>query len=141
MSTQTDISDIASGFAIKAHPDAPPNDDILSIEKLIAAMLSDKHSLSAEELVAFEGLLDEPDMDADTQKELLQALWNIIVCIIDYQWEIASRSTSTDCCGSKPEDDNDSGIGASDMIEYQDHTLSQTHSQAAAGKDRHDSTD
>ncbi len=138
--TETLEPKISEGFALSNQCELPTDldlsavvdDDILSVESIVAAMLSDKHNLSAEELAAFEELLDAPDVDPATRRELLQTLWNIVVCLIDYQWDKTACLASQNSCGSIPCGINDLISETDDVIKSADHDLTHNHKEAAA---------
>lgn len=156
-------SQMATGFSIMADADAPPSHDKLidapicdvqlahvrsedvrpdvldnhdiRVEDIVAAILSDKHALSAEDLKAFEKLLDDRNASkADTQ-EYLQIIWNIVVGIIDHKWDYMRRSDLSSApknsCGQKRKDASPSGIEDQNMLNSEDQKLSQTYKKAA----------
>ncbi len=106
-------------------------EDILSVESIVAAMLSDKYNLSAEELAAFDELLNAPDVDPVKRQELLQRLWNIVVCLIDYQWENAAFPVPENSCGSIAYGEAESPTETSDVVESSDQALTQNHNEVA----------
>lgn len=130
---------IREGFAHCAEGNVPTDfdlsavvdEDILSVESIVAAMLSDKYNLSAEELAAFEELLNAPDVDPIKRHELLQRLWNIAVCLIDYQWENAALAVPQNSCGSISYGKGENPSDTPDMVESTDHTLTHNHNEAA----------
>lgn len=138
--TETLEPKISDGFALSSQCELPTDldlsavvdDDILSVESIVAAMLSDKYNLSAEELSAFEELLDAPDIDPAKRYELLQTLWNIVVCLIDYQWDNAVCLASQNSCGSMPCGENGLISETGDVIKSTDHDLTHNHKEAAA---------
>jgi len=95
-------SEISSLFEVMARDETPHGDDMPGVEDIVAAIISKQHTLSAEQLTAFETLLDAPDADPQEREELLQAIWNVVVCFIDFQWEKARKRdhSEEDACGS-----------------------------------------
>lgn len=104
-----------------------------SIEALVAAILDKKHPLSAEDLSIFESLIDDPELDPVQREEFLQTVWNIVVCIIDYQWDNAARTSDpvinpceseTNCTESLP-------LRGANVVQSKDEELSRKHNEAA----------
>lgn len=123
------------GFALSAdNIEAAEFDGLLNdaneppIEALVTAILDKQHPLSAEDLSVFEGLIDDPELDPAQRQEFLQTIWNIVVCIIDYQWDKAPHNL----CGSIENDANKITAGSEDMVKCSDHDLTQNHNEAAA---------
>lgn len=112
---------------------ADENHDV-AIGDILAAMLSEQHALSAEDLQTFESLCDGPDVDDATRREYLQIIWNIVVGIIDHKWSVAANSSAR-ACGQKLKKDNGDEIGTNDMLQLEDRKLSKTYKHAA-GKNR-----
>ncbi len=137
--TETIEPKISEGFALSSQCELPHDldlsaevdDDILRVESIVAAMLSDKYNLSAEELAAFEELLDAPDIDPTKRHELLQTLWNIAVCLIDYQWENAATSMPPNSCGSISYERGGAASGSDDVVRSLDQDLNQDEHEAA----------
>lgn len=109
---------------------ADDNHDI-AIGDIVAAMLSEKHSLSAEDLSAFESLFDGPDVDDAALREYLQTIWKIVVAIIDHRWKTAASSPSVGACGQKSQNGNGGQIEADNMLQLKDEKLSKTYKRAA----------
>jgi len=137
-------SRIKAIFTAEAHTYAPLDEDTPSAQDIVAAILSEQHSLSTEQLMAFEALLDAPDIDAGSAQELLQTIWNIVVCIIDYKWEQA-RAFGADRqndCGSIDDERIQSGTSEADMISLGQSDHQKENKQAAVNeprqKGRHD---
>lgn len=102
MTFTTDTHDIKTLFAAMAVDDVPPSGgDAPEVEEIVAAILSKDHALSAEQLLAFEALLDDPESSDADKQALLQTIWNVVVCIIDHQWAQAQArgSASANACG------------------------------------------
>ena len=109
---------------------ADGNHDI-GIEDIIAAMLSEKHALSAEDLKAFEVLLNNPDLDAAKRQAFLQTIWNTVVGIIDFTWKMAAMMSTKDSCGQQSKGNAEGKIEPRNMLYSQDNKLLETHRKAA----------
>lgn len=107
--------------------DGPP------IEALVAAILDKQHPLSAEDLSIFEGLINDPELDPEQRQEFLQTIWNIVVCIIDYQWDNAARTGDPELnrCESEINCTENLRNGGADMVQLEDDELSRKHNEAA----------
>lgn len=129
-------SDLAMQFALQAHEHDASEDETLSVEKIIAAILSDKHSLSAEELMVFENVLDAPDMDAESRQELLQAIWNIVVTLIDRECERHFRTARENQCGKVSENQIDNASDVPAMVSSKGMKLAKRQNAVAADRQR-----
>lgn len=113
---------------------ADDNHDI-AIGDIIAAMLSEKHPLSAEDLKAFETLLDGPDVDDAARLEYLQVIWSIVVGIIDHRWKTTATTSDAGACGQKSQKGNSEQIEADNMLQSKNGKLSKSYKQAS-GKEQ-----
>jgi len=100
---------------------------------VVAAILSEKHALSAEQLTAFEALLDAPEMDSEKRQELLQAIWNIVVCLIDYQWKYAGTAATDreEACGSIHGAGNQAAEDGDNQVEWSQSDFGRKHNEAS----------
>ena len=135
-SPHTHYNEFANGLPVLAHADAPSDDDLRSIEKIVAAILGDNHAMSTEQLSEFEDLLDAPDMDAGKRQELLQTLWNIVVCIIDFQWDVAPCKDASISCESNTKRPDPQPSERPDMVEWGPSDCGKIYNEAAADKPR-----
>lgn len=107
------------------------DDDEELIKRLIAAIISDRYTLSAEDLRKFDVLLDDPDSDPEEREACLQEIGNIVMCIIDLQWDQALSKAGQKACGSLQKDDPQSPSAPHDMVQYDNNTASPEHQEAA----------
>ena len=141
-------ADIRANFGLSAFDSdevASPNisreSDNPGVEALIAAILSNKHTLSAEDLAVFEELLYDPDCDPEQRAEFLQTIWTIVVSIIDHTWDNAlfhPRKTAGKTCGSFADSAGKSACGAGHLVSSGDEELLHKHNMAAARPDQED---
>lgn len=108
-------------------------DDGPPIEALVASILDKKHTLSAEDLSVFEGLIDDPELDPAQRQEFLETIWNIVVCIIDYQWDNAARAVDQEIspCESEINCTESLPLRGANMVQSKDEELSRKHNEAA----------
>lgn len=144
MTSTTEANDIKTLFAAMAVDDVPPSDTMPAIDEIVAAILSKDHSLSAEQLMAFETLLDAPDVDHGEKQELLQTLWNLVVSIIDHQWKQANASGAggLNACGSIAQTRDQTTDHDGNLLQCSQAETQEGHSETAAHeprrKGRHD---
>lgn len=139
MTSTTETNDIKTLFAAMAIDDVPPSDAMPAIDEVVAAILDKEHTLNAEQLLAFENLLDDPQASAEERQELLQAIWNVVVCFMDYKWEQAQRSAgaNTNACGSNTRTNDQITQKRGDLLEWSQSEFEGEDSETAAqGKRR-----
>lgn len=123
---------IIEGFSISAE-DALRGPESLGssiedpqIEAIVAAILDKNTTMSAEDLAALEELLDDPELEPAQRKAALETIWNVVVSIIDYQWEAARHSRSSVACGSIGSSFNNPSHAASEMVSSSDNETSKS---------------
>lgn len=112
--------------------DTTPND--LSVEQIIAAILDQKNTLSPEDLEHFDALLDAPDVTEEQRRELLQTLWNIVVAVIDFKWQVQGTHLTDTPCGKVSQSQTERPNTDKNMVEWKDRKLTDTHNNTVNKK-------
>lgn len=106
--------------------------DEIDVGDIVAAALSHDTPLSADELAAFDQLLEEDtSLTEEQRREFLQALWSVIVSIIDFAWKDHPIQHALQECGKLTEIDSESAIEGNDMIQSRDKNLTKKYTKAA----------
>lgn len=101
------IMDKALGMAL----DAPPNQAIKV------------------DVAKYQAWLDDPALSDQQREQIIEALWTIIMCFVDLGFGVSPLENA---CGEVAESEGSCGHPAQDVVDCQDHTLSETFNEVAA---------
>lgn len=138
MSLPATAPHLKSHFDANAADAAPASENMPDVQEIVAAILGNEHSLSAEQLIAFESLLEDPETDRETKQALLQTIWDVVVCIIDHQWEYARMRglSGANACGTNANPDEHTPERSSDVVEYSQAQIAEEQDKTAAKSPR-----
>lgn len=77
----------------------------------------------------YQAWLDDPALSEQQREQMLEALWQIILCFVDLGFGVSPLENA---CGQVAESDSFCGAGSQDMVVSKAHTLSETFNNIAA---------